>query len=109
MNPAGSPQTIQMEYREFAVPPLLAFHLLCFWTQTVVGSTGEYLHRVLPDGCIDIVFINDDAPVVVGPWTESFVLRLQPDTSILGARLYPGRAPSLLGLPAAEILFSADS
>jgi AraC-like DNA-binding protein len=93
-----------MEYREFPVPPVLASHFLCLWTQSVGSSSGEYTHRVLPDGCIDIILVNDEAPVVVGPWTESFVLRLPPGTSILGARLYPGRAPSLLGLSAAEVL-----
>jgi hypothetical protein len=39
-------------------------------------------HRVLPDGCIDIVFINDEPPIVVGPWTVSFVARLAPGSSI---------------------------
>lgn len=28
------------------------------------------MHRVLPDGCVDVVFINNEPPVVVGPWTE---------------------------------------
>ncbi|HEX4170058.1 MAG TPA: helix-turn-helix domain-containing protein [Bryobacteraceae bacterium] len=93
-----------MEYCEFSVPPLLASHFLCLWTQTAGGKVGEYTHRVLPDACIDIVFMNDDPPVVVGPRTESFMVRLPAGTSIIGARLYPGRAPSLLGLPAAEIL-----
>lgn len=93
-----------MEYREFPVPPPLASHFLCFWTQTAGGSKGEYIHRVLPDACMDIILVNDDPPVVVGPWTESFLVRLPAGTSILGARLHPGRAPSLLGLPAAEVL-----
>ncbi len=100
----GNPRTIQMEYREFAVPPLLGSHFLCFWTQTARGSEGKYVHRVLPDGCIDIVLVNDDPPVAVGPWTKSFVIPLPVGTRILGARLHPGRAPSLLGLPATEIL-----
>jgi AraC-like DNA-binding protein len=104
MNPDQNQYAIQIEYREFVVPPPLASHFLCFWTQNASGVEGEYAHRVLPDGCIDVVLMNDDPPVVVGPWTESFVVRLLPGTSILGARLYPGRAPSLLGLPAAEIL-----
>ena len=92
------------EYKEFPVPPRLADRFLCFWTQTIVGSHGVYEHRVLPDACIDIVLINDKPPVVVGPWNVSFVARLAVGTNVTGARLHPGRAPSLLGIPAAELL-----
>ena len=91
------------DYREFPVPAHLADYFLCFWKQDIIGSR-TYAHRVLPDACVDIVFINDDPPVVVGPWTEPFVARLAAGTRIVGARLHPGHAPSLLGMPAAELL-----
>ncbi|MGC2447724.1 MAG: DUF6597 domain-containing transcriptional factor [Candidatus Sulfotelmatobacter sp.] len=64
------------EYREYAPPQSLADHFLCFGTQSITGSQSEYRHCVLPDGCIDIVFINDDAPVVVGPWVKPFIAPL---------------------------------
>ena len=92
------------EYREFMAPALLATNFLCFWTQTIIGSRGVYEHRVLPDGCIDIVFINDEPPVVAGPWTVSFVARLAAGSHITGARLHPGHASCLLGIPASELL-----
>src|SRR5262245_13173664 len=92
------------DYREYAPPPLLAHHLVCFWTQSITGYRSEYMQRVLPDGCIDIVFINDEAPIVVGPWVKPFIARLPDATKIIGARWYPGRAPALLGLPASELL-----
>ena len=94
-------QTVCSYYREFPAPDNLANYFLCFWTQTIVGLKNEYAHRVLPDGCIDIVFINDESPIVVGPWTESFVVRLAVGTKILGARLRPGCAASFLGVPGA--------
>jgi len=97
------PHNVFSEYREFPVPASLANHFLCFWKQVIVGS-GEYTHRVLPDACIDIVFINDAPPVVVGPWTDPFVARFTAGTKIVGARLHPGLAPSVLGIPAAELL-----
>jgi AraC-like DNA-binding protein len=59
---------------------------------------------VLPDTCIDIVLINDEPPMVVGPWNVSFMARLAVGTSITGARLHPGRASCLLGMPASELL-----
>jgi AraC-like DNA-binding protein len=92
------------EYREFTPPAVLADRCLCFWTQNIVGSHGIYEQRVLPDACIDIVLIDHKPPIVVGPWDVPFVTRLAVGTSIIGARLHPGRASSLLGFPASELL-----
>ena len=91
-------------YREFAPPLPLAAHLLCLWTQSVTVSREAFDQRVLPDGCVDVVLINDEPPMVIGPWTEPFVARLAPGTVIIGARCHPGLAPSLLGLPASALL-----
>jgi AraC-like DNA-binding protein len=91
-------------YREYAPPTELREHVLCFWTQSVDAAGGEYPHRVLPDACIDIVFFDDRAPVIVGPWTEAFVSRLAGGANLTGVRLQPGRAADVLGLPASELL-----
>jgi len=91
------------DYREFPVPACLADHFLCVWTQAIL-SPREHAHRVLPDGCIDIVFINDEAPLVVGPWTDPFTATFAAGTTIVGVRLRPGYAPGVLGIPAAELL-----
>src|SRR5215813_10761846 len=91
------------DYREYAPSPALAGHLLCFWTQSITGY-GEYAQRVLPDGCVDVVFIDDKSPIVVGPWIKHFMARLPAATRIVGTRCHPGRAPALLGLPAVELL-----
>jgi len=53
---------------------------------------------------MEIVFVNDAAPVLFGPWTDPFVARFPAGTKIVGARLHPGLAPSFLGIPAAELL-----
>ena len=92
------------EYAEFPVPAPLADRFLCFWTQTITGSQGVYQQRVLPDACIDIVLIDDQSPVLAGPWTIPFVAGLAAGTTITGARLRPGRASCLLGIPASELL-----
>ena len=65
---------------------------------------SEYSHPVLPDSCIDIVFINDELPIVVGPWTDPFITKFFAGARITGARLRPGYAPSVLGVPASELL-----
>jgi AraC-like DNA-binding protein len=95
---------VEPEYREYPPPAALAGHLVCIWTQVVPAGAGVITQRVLPDGCVDIVLINEDAPVVAGPWTEPFTVRFTPGSTVIGARWYPGRAPVLLGLPAAALL-----
>ena len=89
MNPDAHADRAVSDYREFRPPLSLARHLVCLWTQAIVGPRDEFAQRVLPDGCVDIVLINDQAPTVIGPWTESFVARLAPGTMIIGARLPP--------------------
>jgi len=104
MNLDDQPSGTCSEYTEFPSPAPLAARFLCFWTQTITGSQGVYEQRVLPDGCIDIVLINHEPPVVVGPWTVPFLARLAAGTSITGARLRPGCASGLLGFPASELV-----
>ena len=92
------------DYAEYSPPLPIARHLVCLWTQKILGSRDEFAQRVLPDGCVDIVLINDETPMVIGPWTEPFVARLAAGTMIIGARCRPGHARSLLGLPASALL-----
>jgi AraC-like DNA-binding protein len=103
VNPEAHQQVAVSDYREFPVPVQLANTFLCFWTQVIVGS-GNYAHHVLPDCCIDIVFINEELPIVVGPWTDPFIAGFAAGTKITGVRLRPGYAPSVLGIPASELL-----
>ena len=107
MSAVDQASRVLADYREFVPPTALADHFLCFWTQTISGSQGVYEHRVLPDACIDIVLVNDEPPVVVGPWTVPLLAQLPAGSLITGARLHPGRASSLLGMPASELLNQA--
>ena len=104
MKDSANTEAAKSDYREYAPPRSLADHFLCLWTQTIIGCDTEYAQRVLPDGCIDIVFINEEAPIVVGPWVNPFVARFPAGTRVVGARWHPGRAPALLGFPATELL-----
>ncbi len=91
-------------YREFRPGPALAAHVLCLWSQVIDEGDGVLRHRVLPDGCADIVWIGEAPPVVAGPATGPVVVPLLPRTTIVGVRLRPGAAPGVLGLPASEFL-----
>ncbi len=104
MNRNACTDSAASDYSEFPPPSPLASYLLCLWTQRITGSGAEFAQRVLPDGCVDVVVINEQGPLVFGPWTEPFVAHLARGTMIIGARCHPGRAPNLLGLPASTLL-----
>lgn len=59
--------------------------------------------RVVPDGCIDIVWTEGSGTIVVGPNTRAFLVALVPGTRVAGVRLHPGAAPALLGVDAAAL------
>ena len=98
---AGVPRS---SYRELRPAPVLAKHVLCLWAQAIGDGRRARPHRVLPDGCIDIVWIGAAPPVVAGPATRTVIVDLPPRTIVVGVRFHPGMAPSLLGLPAVELL-----
>jgi AraC-like DNA-binding protein len=58
--------------------------------------------RVLPDGCMDLLWWNDRL-VVAGPDTVAKLTHLAAGESIVGLRLPPGVAPAVLGVPADEL------
>jgi AraC-like DNA-binding protein len=96
------PEAGAHDYRELAPPPALAGVLACVWTQTA-GPAGRH-HRVLPDGCADIVWLAGERLVVAGTATGPELVALPPGSSTLGVRFRPGAAGRVLGLPASELL-----
>src|SRR5205823_10139848 len=58
------------DYRELPPPAALAEYLVCTWTQTTGADAAGTRPRIVPDGCIDVVWIGDAAPRVVGPMTR---------------------------------------
>jgi AraC-like DNA-binding protein len=72
----------------------------CTWRRS---GDGDAPVRVVPDGCIDIVWTEGAGTIVVGPNTRAFLVALSPGTHVAGVRLHPGAAPSLLGVDAAAL------
>jgi AraC-like DNA-binding protein len=89
-----------MSYREHPPPPALAPWVQCSWQRS--GDGGPPV-RVVPDGCIDVVWIEGSGTQVVGPNTEAFLVSLPSGTRVAGVRLHPGAAPGLLGVDAAGL------
>ncbi|MEV5958920.1 helix-turn-helix transcriptional regulator [Streptomyces sp. NPDC051987] len=67
------------------------------WVNTPVGDG-----RVLPDGCMDLLW-HDGRLLVAGPDTRAYVTGGGVGAWV-GLRLCPGTAPALLGVPAYELL-----
>lgn len=89
-------------YREIVPPDAARGHLVCLWTQAVGGAV-EHAQPVLPDACVDILWVNDGEPEVAGPSTRSFVARVPPGTVVVGARFRPGWSAAVLGVDASEL------
>ena len=88
-----------MRYREHRPPHQLARWLACTWERA--GDDAPV--RVLPDGCIDIVWIEGEGTQIVGANTTAFLSPLPRGARVAGARLRPGAAPPIIGV-AAEAL-----
>lgn len=89
-----------MSYREHAPPAALVPWLECIWERRGDGSPV----RVLPDGCIDIVFSEGLDTQLIGANTTAFMVPVTPGARVVGARFHPGAAPCLLGIRAEAVL-----
>ena len=58
---------------------------------------------MLPDGCMDLIWL-DDRLVVAGPNTHAFIADGAPKFGNVGLRFAPGSGPTVLGVPASELL-----
>lgn len=86
-----------MGYRESAAPTGLHELVECRWTNDVPHAGA----RVLPDGCMDLITI-DDRVIVAGP-DPTAVVSEHHSGAVAGLRFRPGVLPRLLGVPAAEL------
>jgi AraC-like DNA-binding protein len=89
--------------REFSPPPVLAPFVDRFWYRGPDESAGSIApHRVLPDGCLDIV-VGPGQAFVVGAMTRPLLVPPADGAGLLGVRFRPGMAPAFLRVPAAAL------
>ncbi len=81
-----------------AVAPDLAADLVTGWTARVQGQ-----HRLIPDGCVDVLWIDNGMTWVCGPETAAWTFTLPPGTEAVGVRFQAGRAGEVLGFNASEV------
>jgi AraC-like DNA-binding protein len=107
MQPAFAPRLeprAGQSYRERQPAPPLADHVAAVWIQTVAGDAAPYTHRTVPHGSIELSVEIGSAALVVGPQTGPVVETLAPGSTVVGVRFHPGVAPSVLGVPASELV-----
>lgn len=92
--------TADRAYREYRPPALLTGLVACLWEHV---PARPHVQRVIPDGCVDLVWLADRELVFAGPDTGPRVVELPAGTRSVGIRFRPGAAGAMLGMPASEI------
>ena len=77
-------------------------HVACLWRRD--PRPDEVAARILPDACVDIVWVQDSRLVVAGPATGPAFSRVPAGAAVAGVRFRVGAAGTALGLPARELL-----
>lgn len=102
-------------YAEVAPSPALAGVVRCYWSiEGVAGPDRTVTNRVLPDGCMDVIFDLGDEPAVsaarwperacvVGTMRRAIVVGMRGRVDMVGIRFRPGAAVAYLALPAIEL------
>ncbi len=108
----------QQGYTEWTPRGPLADAVDAFWQfwvplRSARGATMPRQHRVLPDGCTDLIFGFQQSPgpvwltaprlAAVGPMKRFILVDLAPGAVSLGVRLRPGWAHALLGVSPREL------
>jgi AraC-like DNA-binding protein len=89
-------------YRAVPPPAPLRPFVECLWVNAVPAWRED--RRVLPDGRMDLVWIRGQGVLVAGPQSRYTNRPVEPPLVAFGARFHPGAAPSLLRVPASELL-----
>ena len=87
-------------YREHRPPPGLEPVIACLWEST---PAQDHLQRVLPDGCVDLIWLADRELVIAGADTGAREVPLPGDAPSSAVRIRPGSAGAFLGMPASEL------
>ena len=90
--------------RERLPAPSAASYVSCTWIQRVPAGMPSYLHRTVPNGCVELTYeLGAEDVAVIGPRRGPTVDVLVPGATVVGVRFHPGAAPEVLGVPAFEL------
>jgi AraC-like DNA-binding protein len=91
-----------MAYRELPPPSPSAPHVACLWIRD--PELRARVHRVMPDACADVVWVQGERLVVAGPATGPALSAVPAGAAAVGVRFRVGAAGGALGVPARELL-----
>jgi AraC-like DNA-binding protein len=91
------------EYRELAPSRDLYSLVACRWVREVPGEETRESSLILPDGCVDLIWRNNEL-ILAGADRTAWRSPIARGERMLGLRLRPGVAGAVLGMPASEVL-----
>lgn len=98
-NPAQARPT-RSAYREHSPAPELRDLVACTWERR---AEDERVQRVIPDGCVDLIWFADRELLIAGADTGPRQVPVPGGRHTSAIRLRPGAAGAVLGLPASEV------
>jgi AraC-like DNA-binding protein len=91
-------------FHERLPAPGAGSHVSCTWIQRIAAGVPSYLHRTVPNGCVELTYeLGAEHVAVIGPRRGPVVESLVPGATVVGVRFHPGAAPDALGVPAFEL------
>jgi AraC-like DNA-binding protein len=99
------PYNFEVRYLEHPPSAPLRHIVECYWSLETSADDAARAHRVLPDGCMDLLFDlrGGSEAQVIGAMTQALVTARTRGASLLGVRFHPGAAFGLLLVPAREL------
>ncbi|WP_188455135.1 helix-turn-helix transcriptional regulator [Virgibacillus oceani] len=91
-------------YKEYPPSKNLEPYVACYWTVDYQASDTDILHRIIPDGCVDIIFdlrspSLSKGAFVAGLMTRFEALNLSESQTLLGIRFFSDTVQYVLGYP----------
>ncbi len=88
-------------YREYRPPAAMADVVACLWDHE---PDEDYSHVVVPDGCVDLIWLANRTLVIAGADTGPRRVQAIAGARSSAIRLRPGAAGAVLGVPAGALL-----
>lgn len=97
------------QYQEYLPSKLLSDYVVCYWSVHYHPLDTYPLHRIVPDGCIDIIFDLQSTSLAkgsfaVGLMTTFETMKLRQKQNLLGIRFYADTARRFIMYPPAELM-----
>ena len=107
-----------MIYRQFMPHPHLAKHIACLWYLHKRPDTGAPPDRVLPDGCMELIFnlrtpfnladaagcfVRQTTTILVGQISRQVLLQATDEVEVLAVRFTPAGAHAFFRLDLDEL------